>query len=1124
MNEKNGNFQQKDGKFKQSMLLDLLYIVTADAIVFIVLFSFYRNTFVTSPIIYGDSGLPNLNSSLLGTLSNPNPWFTLIFIIIFHLSFNIFGLFYNEFGLIPVLLMPATMYILLKRLGIAVPARIAGSVLYVINPVLLVWGGWEYGGAMLFLPLIAASIISYRNDDNIIHLLYAAVFLFLMTTLVGLVNIKLILPVLVFLILWVLVEKSKKNLGKAVVDILVSGVFFVVLSLPLIINIYGSYSMYSSAFSSSTSIYRIEKAIVQYVFQSSNLQNSIMGITIYPGSYPQMAGFNGSWSELAWLGIVFSSILAAIHYRGKFRGFYITLLLLLVILVVFQYGVYNGSLLFLYHYSFVVIYNYPLFLNVMQMFIYSIFFALAVEYIVNLGIKKNDMPVKKRHIFHKHSSKVITVATIAIILFASLPLIEYSHGNGTINANPQEFEEPSYWANITKIMSLFQDDKTLVLPNNDTTLTYLEGAVPYSEVYGLPYNYWSFPTEFPNVTLFSELGKDFANDNISGVTKILSSQDIGIVIVVNIRNSTPISYGETTINGGGKIFAGIINSTRIYSIFSETENYIIFKRNSASFKYSEHPSTAGLYNSFENMSSISPSIYMVSGKYSHISIPIYLKNFSGNNNFTFQQRLFVPRNLSPAINSNFSNIYFAYANGTLTPAWIQSINSTGALIWVRVASGINDIFLWIFPHYYNLLSMSGYIGEAPQLSPVYGEYDNGARVFNFYDNFANQSDATTFFITGNEYAINKGLYLGSGAVFTSYQSFSNGTLFGEINYETRNTFGSGGADVAHDVGLVSNISNNGLYILYNTYSQQMELIVSPNSTIYNYFTFNNLYNFSMYSYGSRGTVTLGNFSFSSGIYHNNSFHIQLQNQAALGNNGTMYIPYLAYSDTLIMPDYSFGKAIVQQGEYNHEPIDNPGDSNVSLMFIAYSINFDQKLNYEWKIGDFVFFGQVLNYTFPLAGEYKIELIAFESRQEVSDENFTENIVSPLQASVASVYNKGNGEYFFKLSVHNGTGLYSNLWYIDGSMVAHDQENLTYKLDRSGHHVLQIIVMDSGGGVLEVDKYINVTASKTNNNNTSVLMILYNALSLPFSILFLAQNFIRRRFSGIGKYVKIAKKH
>ena len=92
------------------------------------------------------------------------------------------------------------------------------------------------------------------------------------------------------------------------------------------------------------------------------------------------------------------------------------------------------------------------------------------------------------------------------------------------------------------------------------------------------------------------------------------------------------------------------------------------------------------------------------------------------------------------------------------------------------------------------------------------------------------------------------------------------------------------------------------------------------------------------------------------------------------------------------------------------------------------------------------------------------------------------------------------------------------------MVAHDQENLTYKLNRSGQHVLQIIVMDSGGGVLEVDKYINVTASKTNNNNTSVLMILYNALSLPFSILFLAQNFIRRRFSGIGKYLKIVKKH
>jgi len=1128
INGRNENRQQIGGRFNTSLLWDSLYILTAVVIVFLALFFMDENLFVNRPIIYGDAGLPDLNSSLLAGLATPSPWFTSIDILLFHLSSNLFGLIYNEFGLIPILLMPAAMYILLKRLGIAVPARIAGSVLYVMNPILLVWGGWEYGGPMLFLPLIAASVISYRNDGKIIHLLYVAVFLFLMTTLVGFSEIKLVLPVLGALILWQLVENAKKRLGKTIVDILLSAVFFLILSLPLIVYITGAYSTYSTAFSSSTSLYPIERGIVEYVFQSSNLQNSIMALTIYPGSYPQIAGYNGSWSEFAWLSIVVFSIFAAIHYRGKFRGFYISLLLLLVILVVFQYGVYNGTLLFLYRYPFVVIYNYPLFLNVSQMFIYSIFFALAVEYICKLVIKRKQITVKKRHLLSIHSPTLIAIVAIAIILFASLPLLDYSHGNGTLNANPREFEEPSYWNGITVELASYQGYKTLVLPNNYTSLTYLDGAVPYGEAYGLPYNYQAFPTEFPNVTLFSELSKDFANGNISGVTKMLLSQDIGIIVVTNIESSLPISYGQTTINGGGKIFASIINSTGIYSILDKTVNYIIFQRNSEATGFNITPSTLGLYNSFENLSSSSPSIYIVSGKYSHISIPIYLKNFSENNNFIFQQRFFIPRNLSSAINSNFSNIYFAYANGTLLPAWIQSMNSSGALIWVKLASGTNEVFLWIFPYYYNLLSMNGDMGEAPQLSPVYGEYDNGASVFNFYDNFANQTDATTFFNIGTEsayppnYSINKGLYLGSGAIFTSYQPFSNGTLFGEINYETPNTFGSGGADVAHDVGLTSNISDNGLYILYETYSQYMYVEELPNLTIDNYFTFNHLYNFSLYSYAGYGTVTLGNFSFSSNIYHNNSFYIQLQNQPASGNNGTMYIPYLAYSDTMEMPNYSFGKVIIQQGEYNSKPVDNPGDANVSLRFIAYSINFNQNLSYEWKIGDGAFFGQVVNYTFSAAGTYKVELISMESGEEIKAANFTENVVSPLLATVTSIYDGGHSEYSFKVSVHNGTGSYRYLWYVDGSLVGHDQENLTYIFDESGQYILQIFVMDSGGSIVQVEKYINVSAFKAINNRTNILMVLYNLLTLPFAMLFLTQNFLIRRFYSIRKIVTIRK--
>ena len=53
-------------------------------------------------------------------------------------------------------------------------------------------------------------------------------------------------------------------------------------------------------------------------------------------------------------------------------------------------------------------------------------------------------------------------------------------------------------------------------------------------------------------------------------------------------------------------------------------------------------------------------------------------------------------------------------------------------------------------------------GEAPQLSSTYAEYDDGANVFNFYDNFAGTTLPTGW--VGNGYTINNGLSL----PFSSY--------------------------------------------------------------------------------------------------------------------------------------------------------------------------------------------------------------------------------------------------------------------------------------------------------------------------------------------------------------------
>ena len=98
-------------------------------------------------------------------------------------------------------------------------------------------------------------------------------------------------------------------------------------------------------------------------------------------------------------------------------------------------------------------------------------------------------------------------------------------------------------------------------------------------------------------------------------------------------------------------------------------------------------------------------------------------------------------------NSNFANFEYFYANGTLIPSWIES-NSSGKLVtWVKTvsipASSNITIYLGFASKTTNLLSSTGTtgIGEAPQLSSTYAQYDDGASVFNNYWNFAGTSSS-----------------------------------------------------------------------------------------------------------------------------------------------------------------------------------------------------------------------------------------------------------------------------------------------------------------------------------------------------------------------------------------------
>ncbi|MEM3859313.1 MAG: hypothetical protein QW478_07885, partial [Candidatus Micrarchaeaceae archaeon] len=103
-----------------------------------------------------------------------------------------------------------------------------------------------------------------------------------------------------------------------------------------------------------------------------------------------------------------------------------------------------------------------------------------------------------------------------------------------------------------------------------------------------------------------------------------------------------------------------------------------------------------------------------------------------NGTVQYYQQLFTLKPSTYGINSEGSNVLFSLSNGTNLYAWIESINSSSMSVWVKVPYGTSSVDMNVYPSFENLFSSTGYLGEAPQLSATYGEYDNGANVFIHY--------------------------------------------------------------------------------------------------------------------------------------------------------------------------------------------------------------------------------------------------------------------------------------------------------------------------------------------------------------------------------------------------------
>ena len=178
--------------------------------------------------------------------------------------------------------------------------------------------------------------------------------------------------------------------------------------------------------------------------------------------------------------------------------------------------------------------------------------------------------------------------------------------------------------------------------------------------------------------------------------------------------------------------------------------------------------------------------------------PISIKNSPAGTGYYQQLFIFTNPILLNSLNANRSNFYIASSNNTLLYTWIEAYNTTSLTVWSKVPNGTTSVNFEVFPQFDNLLSATGYIGEAPNLSIVYGAYFNAKLVFPFASDFLNNStvkaefegnqNAGSFYLNATNYA-NNGLFLSSSgdAFATKYYGGKN-----EINwYIGINAFPSG---------------------------------------------------------------------------------------------------------------------------------------------------------------------------------------------------------------------------------------------------------------------------------------------------------------------------------------------
>ena len=160
--------------------------------------------------------------------------------------------------------------------------------------------------------------------------------------------------------------------------------------------------------------------------------------------------------------------------------------------------------------------------------------------------------------------------------------------------------------------------------------------------------------------------------------------------------------------------------------------------------------------------------------------------------------------------------------------------STSTIYWLKLNRGLpansqTVVNMNLYADRNNMLNNIT-TGEAPQLSPIYGEYDNGAKIFNYYTNFAGTSLPSGWYIPSGEVSpkINNGMFIPAGNC--SQAAYNSSSLYGQI-MEAYSEELSGQTAGWSDLGL-SNSTNKS--IISWAESSSTNTVVAPDNVTSGY--------------------------------------------------------------------------------------------------------------------------------------------------------------------------------------------------------------------------------------------------------------------------------------------------